>query len=86
MKIATEACEAQLAVLIGKEREDRFDWFDDDSIILEEQLPIAIYFNKRDHLIIRQEGRGGDEDAFIYVAPQNIPRFIEQLRSLVGKK
>jgi hypothetical protein len=85
VKVATEACEARLAALIEKEREDRFDWFEED-LVLEAQRPVAIYFNGRSHLVIRQEGWGDDEDAFIIIAPQNIHRFVEQLRGLVGRK
>jgi hypothetical protein len=85
VKVAAEACEARLAVLIKKEDEDRFDWFEED-LVLEDQRPVAIYYNKRNHLVIRQEGWGGDDDAFVTIAPQNIPWFIEQLRGLVGKK
>jgi len=43
VKTATEACEARIAALLVKEREEEFDWIKDDSIILEKQLPIAIY-------------------------------------------
>lgn len=85
MDTAQRTAEPQLAVLVEKEREDRFDWFEED-LVLEDQRPVAIYYNKRNHLVIRQEGWGGDDDAFVTIAPQNIPRFIEQLRGLVGKK
>jgi hypothetical protein len=78
VKVATEAYEARLAALLEKEREARFDWFEED-LVLEEQRPVAIYFNKRDHLVIRQEGRDGDEDACICIAPQNIAAFVAKL-------
>jgi hypothetical protein len=63
---------------------DRFDWFKDDSIVLEEQLPTAIYFSERNHLVIRQRAEYRDEDAFIYIAPQNIAEFIDRLTDVVG--
>jgi hypothetical protein len=63
---------------------DRFDWFKDDSIVLEEQLPTAIYFNERNHLVIRQRAEYRDEDAFIYIAPQNIAEFVDRLTDVVG--
>jgi hypothetical protein len=62
-----------------------FDWFKDESVILEEQLPVAVYFNERDHLVIRQRDPWhGDEDTFIYIAPQNIDAFIDKLTDVVG--
>jgi hypothetical protein len=83
-KAAVEACEARIATLLGNEREERFDWIKDDSIILEKQLPIAIYLNRRDHVVIRQEGGADGEDAFIIIAPQNIQEFIDRLCDVAG--
>jgi hypothetical protein len=83
VRAATEACEAQIAALLEKEREDRFDWFAEE-LVLEDQRPVAIYYNKRNHLVIRQEGRDGDEDAFVFIAPQNIAAFIDNLRNMAG--
>jgi hypothetical protein len=74
----SEAAAAKLAA------HDRFDWFKDDSIVLEEQLPTAIYFNERNHLVIRQRAEYRDEDAFIYIAPQNLAEFIDRLTDVVG--
>ena len=83
VKVATEACEAQIAALLEKEREDQFDWFEED-LVLEEQRPVAVYFNKRNHLVIRQEGKYDDEDAYIHIAPQNIAAFISKLCDVAG--
>jgi hypothetical protein len=67
----------------GKSAAD-FDWSLDDSIVLEDQSPIAVYFDKRE-LVIRQRATGDrDEDTFIYIAPQNIAEFIDKLADLVG--
>src|SRR5690349_1327081 len=35
VKAATEACEAQIAAILGEQPEEQFDWIKDDSIILE---------------------------------------------------
>jgi hypothetical protein len=32
-----------------------FDWSTDDSVVLQQQLTTAIYFNNADELVIRQE-------------------------------
>jgi hypothetical protein len=84
VKAATEACEARIATLLGKQPEEQFDWIKDDSIILEKQLPIAIYLNRRDHVVIRQEGNADEEDAFVIIAPQNIQEFIDRLCDVAG--
>ena len=84
VKAATEACETRIATLLGKQPEEQFDWITDDSIILEKQLPIAIYLNRRDHVVIRQEGNADEEDAFIIIARQNIQAFIDWLCDVAG--
>lgn len=39
-----------------------FDWAGDDSVILQEQLAMAVYRNRADGVVIRQERNGFDED------------------------
>ena len=57
---------------------DRFDWSTDDSVLLGEQFATAVYRNKRDAIVIRQEGVGGDDDHFV------ILRDVDAARLLVG--
>ena len=46
-----------------------FDWLTEDCVVVEEQPPIAVYRNRRNHLIIRSQGNGYDEeDSFVFVA------------------
>jgi hypothetical protein len=81
-KATQEAAEVKLAAYLEKhpERDNNFD----DSIVLEEQTSIAVYFDKRE-LVIRQLATWDrDEDTFIYIAPQNIAKFIDKLADLVG--
>jgi len=42
--------------------EDDFDWYADDSVIIQEQLCLAVYRNRADGVVIRQEARNWDED------------------------
>ena len=56
---------------------DKFDWSTDDSVLLGEQFATAVYRNKRDAIVIRQEGVGGDDDHFV------ILRDAEAVRQLV---
>jgi hypothetical protein len=84
-KATQEAAEAKLAAILAKREEDRFDWWKDDSIVVERQMSIAIYFNSRGHLVVRQEAEWNeDEDTFIYIAPQNIAAFIDRLCDVGG--
>jgi hypothetical protein len=84
-KAAQEAAEAKLAAILAKHDEDRFDWSKDDSIVTERQMTIAIYFNSRDHLVIRREREfDEEEDAFICIAPQNIAAFIRRVCEVAG--
>jgi hypothetical protein len=84
-KATQEAAEAKLAAIQAKYEEERFDWFTDDSVIVERQLPIAIYINKRNHIVIRQEADWGeDEDSVVIVAPANIREFIIKLCDVAG--
>jgi hypothetical protein len=84
-KATQEAAEAKLAAILAKQEEERFDWIADDSVIVEKQLPIAIYLNRRNHIVIRQEADVySDEDAVILIAPQNIMQFINKLCDVAG--
>ena len=55
-----------------------FDWSTDDSVLLGEQVATAVYRNKRDAIVIRQEDVGGDNDHFV------ILRDADAFRLLVG--
>ena len=57
---------------------DRFDWSTDDSVLLGEQFATAVYRNKRDAIVIRQEGSGDEDDHFV------ILRDAEAARLLIG--
>ena len=60
--------------------EDDFDWNnpDEESIVLREQRATAVYRNKLGELIIRQQC-WPDEDAFLYLTPENEVTFMEGL-------
>jgi hypothetical protein len=60
--------------------EPEFDWFNDQAIILREQRQVAIYRNRMDGLVMRQERDWHeDEDVFIVIAPENVRRFVDRL-------
>jgi hypothetical protein len=54
-------------------------------VVLQEQLPIALYIGGRGHLVIRQQRDWHqDEDTLVLIAPQNIMRFVERLLEVAG--
>ena len=55
---------------------DKFDWSSDDSVLLGEQLAVAVYRNKFDAIVIRQEGVGGDEDHFVVLRDAEAVRLL----------
>ena len=61
----------------------KFDWSDTESVVLPEQYATACYFNKTGELVIRQK-RWPDDDAFIYIAPDQIVQFIDKLTDIIG--
>jgi len=65
---------------------DNFDWCDKpDLIIVPSQPAIAIYLNPHDAVVIRQEGHyGPDEDQWVYVTKENVPRLVQALLEAAG--
>jgi hypothetical protein len=61
-----------------------FDWFKDDSIILEEQPVTAVYSKSRNAIVIRQRGTYPDEDMFVFIAPHNLMTLIDRLCDMAG--
>ena len=55
---------------------DVFDWSTDDSVLLGEQFAVAVYRNKRDAIVIRQEGVGGDDDHFVILRDAEAARLL----------
>jgi hypothetical protein len=63
----------------------KFDWSDDEDIVLREQQSIAIYWNKQNSLVIRQERRWDqEEDVCIIITAENIGAFIDRLTDVAG--
>ena len=77
---------AKLAALIEKHSEpaDDFDWFKDDSIVLEEQPAIAVYTNPRNAIVIRQRATFPEDDMFVFIATHNLMTLIDRLCDMAG--
>jgi hypothetical protein len=62
-----------------------FDWSSDDSVIIPEQPAIAVYWNARGNIIIRQEaGWSDDQDCITVIAPANVVSFARRLLTVAG--
>jgi hypothetical protein len=47
--------------------EPDFDWAKDDAVVFKEQLATAVYFNRFDDLVIRQQSPWSDDGSDVYV-------------------
>jgi hypothetical protein len=66
-----------------------FDWDrDSDSIVVPAQPAIAVYFNPRGEVVIRQEAQlHPDEDHYVFLHIKNLPPLISRLQQIVrGEK
>lgn len=66
----------------GRNGQD-FDWSrDKGDVVVQQQQAVAVYWNPRDSLVIRQERDwNDDDDHYIVVAAQNLPTLIERLQA-----
>ena len=65
----------------GPEPTDRFDWNEDNSVCISEQPATAIYTNRWDQIVIRQQARWDEEeDRIILISRANIEHFISMLQ------
>jgi hypothetical protein len=64
---------------------DDFNWYKDESIVVKEQFPIAVYVNADGYVVIRQRGdEFNDEDALIAITPENVRSLVDCLCDVVG--
>jgi hypothetical protein len=59
-----------------------FDWNGDD-VILAEQQAVAVYWNPRGDLVIRQQA-WMDDDSIVLIAKNNVAEFIDKLCDVAG--
>ena len=61
---------------------DDFDWRSDDSVVLREQLSIAVYVNTMGGVVIRREMLWDEEeDTIICFQPENVDRVCAALKA-----
>jgi hypothetical protein len=60
-----------------------FDWSDSESVLFPTQPAVAVYFNPRREIVIRQESQyHPDEDHFVYLQRKNLRPLIERLQQI----
>lgn len=65
------------------EGSEDFDWSDGEAVVVPAQPAIAVYFNPRGEIVIRQESQyHPDEDHFVYVGRKNLRPLIERLQQI----
>jgi hypothetical protein len=66
------------------EPEENYFLPESESLVLPSQPAIAVYTNRYDQIVIRQEANGyGDEDKFVFICPQHLDTLIVRLRKFV---
>jgi hypothetical protein len=65
-----------------------FDWSrDKKDVVVPSQPAIAVYFNPRGEVVIRQEGQyHPDEDHWIYIQIENLEPLIDQLQRIASRE
>ena len=53
---------------VGDDEPAEFDWMRDEAVIVEQQRSIAVYRNPRDAVVVRADGDGYADDAFIILS------------------
>jgi hypothetical protein len=66
------------------EPEENYFLPESDSLVLPSQPAIAVYTNRYEQIVIRQEASGfQDEDHFVYICPQHLDTLIVRLRKFL---
>jgi len=61
-----------------------FDWYGDDTIVVQEQLAVAVYTNPRGNVVIRQKADWCDEDdIWIVISPDRAGAVARAILALV---
>lgn len=63
-----------------KDDDEKFDWLNDDSIVIHSQRATAVYFNRDDNIVIRQQQEWDEEsDLFVVITAKNRSALIRAL-------
>jgi hypothetical protein len=75
-----------LPVLVSLSNDNDFDWSsNNEDIVLREQRALAVYWNTRGDLVIRQERDWSEnDDPFLVIGRDNVDAFLDRLCDVVG--
>jgi hypothetical protein len=60
---------------------DKFDWNDEDDLVIPSQLAVAVYVNPKGEIVIRQQSDPSrDEDTYVVIAKSYVPIVIAALQ------
>jgi hypothetical protein len=86
--LTDDSCDskASLAVPVSLSNDNDFDWSsDNEDVVLREQRALAVYWNTRGDLVIRQERDWSEnDDSFLVISRNNVDAFLDRLCDVVG--
>jgi hypothetical protein len=63
--------------------DDEFNWdVDNHDVLLWDRPAIAVYLNRMSQIVIREESRNGDDDAYIRIDRRDVPVLVQRLQEL----
>lgn len=67
--------------MVTRGSDDRFDWSNDESVVVEHQSALAVYQNQSGDVVIRQERSWDeDQDTHVVITKESLPQIIDALR------
>jgi hypothetical protein len=73
-----------------KADDEGFDWLNDDSIIIQSRRATAVYFNRDDNIVIRQQQEWDEEsDPFMVITAKNrsaLIRALDEMDNMLREK
>lgn len=84
MSDSAEPKQQPVLALVQPEKEPRFSYLTDESVVVRKQMPIAIYPAHGGFVLMRQEDEMWDDDkeAFIYIEPVHLDAIIAKLEEM----
>jgi hypothetical protein len=63
---------------------EKFDWLSDDAVVLRSYGSLAVYTNPHGDLVVRQESKGGDEDARVVIPRSQVLNVLEAISGVLA--
>lgn len=62
---------------------NRFDWLNDENVVLHRVYAVAVYMTEHGQIVIRQEDPMGDDDNAVVIGMRNVPDLMNALQNLI---